>query len=590
MKKLEKTLLTLIRENAQSREEAKEFQKFFLAGNYVSTKQFYGIDIKPYTVELARVTLMVAKELTIKEAADNSEALPLDNLDENIICADALLNEDGTQRQWPEVEAIIGNPPYQSKNKMQAEFGKEYINKLRNAYPEVPGRADFCVYWYYKAHKHLKQNCFAGLIGTNTIRENYSREGSLEYIVNNGGTIVNAVSSQKWTGEAVVNVSIVNWKKGELKDKKILYFENKKNELVLHETDFINSSLSLTTDVASAKVIECNRKPKMVFLGQTHGHEGFLLPVAKAQEIIKKHPNYKDVLKPFLIGYELVAKYKSQPQRFVIDFTLKDINEASAYKELYKKIEKEVLPEREAKAQKQEENNKKITSKNPKAKINKHHINFYNKWWKLSYGREDMLDYLKKVSRYIACARVTQRPIFDFFCKDIHPNDQVLVFAFEDDYSYGIIQSNLHWLWFTKKCSTLGLGFRYTTNTVWDTFPWPQNPTEKQIEKIAQLSKILRVERKAVMEKNKSSLRDVYRVLEKPGKNKLKDLHTDLDNAIIDAYGFDAKKDILQQLLELNKKVAQAESEGKKVQPPGLPNWITDKQKYINDDCVKFIE
>ncbi len=590
MKKLEKTLLTLIRENAQSREEAKEFQKFFEAGNYVSAKQFYGIDIKSYAVELAKVTLMVAKELTIKEATDYSDALPLDNLDENIICADALLNVDGTQRQWIEVDAIIGNPPYQSKNKMQTEFGKEYINKLRNAYPEVPGRADFCVYWFYKAHKHLKPNCYAGLIGTNTIRENYSREGSLDYIVNNGGAIVNAVSSQKWSGEAEVNVSIVNWKKGAFNDKKNLFFENKNNELVLHETDFINSSLSLTTDVASAKIIESNRKPKKVFLGQTHGHVGFLLSVAKAKEIIKKHPNYKEVLKPFLIGYELVAKHRSQPQRFVIDFTLKDINEASAYKELYQKIEKEVLPEREAKAKMQKENNKIITSKNSKAKTNKHHINFYNNWWKLSYGREDMLDYLKKVSRYIACARVTQRPIFDFFCKDIHPNDKVIVFALEDDYSYGIIQSKLHWLWITSKATTLGTGYNYNVASIWDTFPWPQKPTEKQIEKIAQLSKVLRDERNVIMEKNKSSLRDVYRVIEKPGKNKLKDLHTDLDNAVIDAYGFDAKNDLLQQLLELNLKVARAENEGQEVLSPGLPNWIADKQKYVSDDYVEFIE
>ncbi len=590
MKRLEKTLLTLIRENAKTKEEVKEFQKFFLAGNYVSTKQFYGIDIKPYAVELAKVTLMIAKELSIKEANDNSEALPLDNLDENIICTDALLNEDGTERQWTEVDAIIGNPPYQSKNKMQVEFGKEYIDKLRNAYPEVPGRADFCVYWFYKAHKQLKQNGFAGLIGTNTIRENYSREGSLEYIVKNGGTIVNAVSSQNWTGEAVVNVSIVNWKKGEYQNNKLLYFENKNNELIKHEIDFINSSLSLTTDVTSAKVLECNRNPKMVFLGQTHGHEGFLMSVAKAQEIIKKHPNYKDVLKPFLIGYELVAKYKSQPQRFVIDFTLKDTNEASVYKQLYKKIEKEVLPVREAKAKKQEEDNGKITSKNPKANTNKHHINFYNKWWKLSYGREDMIANLNILTRYIVCARRSLRPIFEFISSDIHSNDALVVFSFEDNYSFGIIQSNLHWKWLLVKGATLGGTPAYKTNTVWDTFPWPQNPTEKQIEKIAQLSKNLRNERNAIMDKNKSSLRDVYRVLEKPGKNKLKDLHTDLDNAVIEAYGFDTKKDILQQLLDLNQKVAQAENEGKEVQPPGLPNWIADKQKYISDDCVKFIE
>jgi len=580
MKKLEKTLLTLIRENAKTKKQANEFQKFFEKENYVSTKQFYGIDIKPYAVELAKVTLMVAKELTIKEAPDHSEALPLDNLDGNIICADALLNEDGTERQWSEVDAIIGNPPFQSKNKMQEEFGKEYINKLRNVYSEVPGRADFCVYWFYKAHKHLKENCYAGLVGTNTIRQNYSREGSLDYIVNTGGTIIDAVSSQKWSGEAAVYVSIASWKKGKEKASKNLYFADKNEDLILHEKEFINSSLSLNTDVSSAKVLQCNRNPKMVFLGQTHGYKGFLLSVEKGKALIKKNKKNKKHLFPFLTGKELVAKRDSQPQRFVIDFSFTDdLNELSAYKDLFSILEKEVYPYVEENAKLEIDGKIKPNGRENHLKV----------WWKMWRRREYMLKNINKLSKYIACARVTQRPIFNFFDSEIHPNDALMVFAFEDDYSFGIIQSNLHWLWFTEKCSTLGLGYRYTANSVWDTFPFPQNPSEKQVDKIAKASKKLRDERNAIMEKNKFSLRDVYRILEKSGKNKLRNLHDDLDKAVIEAYGFDMKKNILQQLLELNYEVAQLEKEDKKVRAPGLPDQITDKQKYISDDCVKFI-
>ena len=62
-------------------------------------------------------------------------------------------------------------------------------------------------------------------MGTNTIRQNYSREGGLDYIVANGGTITEAVSSMAWSGEAVVNVSIVNWIKGADKGKKRLYIQ-----------------------------------------------------------------------------------------------------------------------------------------------------------------------------------------------------------------------------------------------------------------------------------------------------------------------------------------------------------------------------
>jgi type II restriction/modification system DNA methylase subunit YeeA len=190
MKLLEKNLLARIRERSTNREDAKRLSEFLQNEPFVSTRQFFGLDVNEYAVELAKVTLMIAKEISVREAFDiHDAALPLDNLDANIRCADALFTD------WPACEAIIGNPPYQSKNKMQQEFGVEYLNRLRAAYPEVNGRADFCVYWFYKAHQHLPEDGYAGLVGTNTIRQNNSRVSSLDYIVQHGGTITNAVSS-----------------------------------------------------------------------------------------------------------------------------------------------------------------------------------------------------------------------------------------------------------------------------------------------------------------------------------------------------------------------------------------------------------
>lgn len=426
---------------------------------------------------------MVAKELSILEQDhryDNKfKPLPLDNLDENIICADALLTADGHQRPWPEVDAIIGNPPFQSKNKMQQEFGVAYINQLRAAYPGVPGRADFCAYWFYRAHKHLKPNAYAGLVGTNTIRQNYSREGSLDYIVQNGGEIFNAVSSQDWSGDAAVFVSIACWKKGVYEGEKTLYYFEDDELKSIHPAT-INSSLSLQTDVTAAQVLQCNKKPKKVFQGQTHGHEGFLLDKAEALKVLKKHPTYAEVLKPFLIGDELVAEVGAQPSRFVIDFTLKDVVRAAQYKELFQRVQLMVLPDRKEKGEAQEKENKAVLKANPKAKVNKHHINFLNKWWKLSYGREDMLEETASMKKYIACSQVTLRPIFEFVSSDIRPNAALIVFAFDEMYSFGILLSSLHWKWFVEKCSTLEGRYRYTTDSIFDTFPWPQAPTKNR--------------------------------------------------------------------------------------------------------------
>ena len=97
--------------------------------------QFFGIDNDHFGVELTKVVLMLAKKLSLDAAVETfsaenddfkgnleltfseDEVLPLDNLDKNILEGDALFMD------WPEARAIVGNPPYQSKNKLQEELG-----------------------------------------------------------------------------------------------------------------------------------------------------------------------------------------------------------------------------------------------------------------------------------------------------------------------------------------------------------------------------------------------------------------------------------------------------------------------------------
>lgn len=560
----------------------------------VSIKQFHGMDYNPFAVELAKVTLMLAKEIAIKETKDwvdtmqiglgfqMEETLPLDNMNENILFADALFTE------WKSTEVIIGNPPFQSNKNMQEEYGGEYVNKVHDSYPEVPGRADYCVYWFYKAHKVLKEGGYAGLIGTNTIRQNYSREGGLDYICKNNGVIFNAVSSQPWSGDAVVFVSIVNWSKGQFDGKKKLYIENKKGEQIEYEVPVINSSLSLNTDVSTAKVLEINRNPKKVFQGQTHGHAGFLLPIPEAKQILLESQKNKNIVKPILIGRELVASKKSQPQRYVIDFTGIDIMEAASYTVPFKRIKEIVLPDREEKANGQEKKNNELLEKNPKANVNKHHINFLKSWWQLSYGRKDMKEELCRISRFVACSRVSARPIFEFVSSEINPNDSIMVFAYADDYTFGIIQSSIHVAWYHERGASLKGDPSYTPNTIWDTFPFPQNPTINDVKKVSNAAKELRDKRNEIMIKHNFTLRDVYRILEEPGSNPLKDLHQKLDDAVLAAYGFGKRKDLLIQLLELNFEVASKIENGEKVQRPGLPKCVKNKKEFVSKDCVKM--
>ena len=129
--------------------------------------------------------------------------------------------------------------------------------------------------------------------------------------------------------------------------------------------------------------------------------------------------------------------------------------------------------------------------------------------------------------------------------------------------------------------------FRYTPESVFDTFPWPQTPSVKQIGDVAAAAQRVRLVRSAALEKMKGGLRALYRTLELPGANPLKDAHATLDAAVLAAYGFSAKKDLLAQLLALNRDVAARIERGQPVTAPGVPKNHPAPKKLVTEDCIR---
>jgi SAM-dependent methyltransferase len=563
----------------------------------VTARQFHGIDNVPFAVELARVTLALAKEFSLLEARDRfkefqadllNQALPFDNLDDNVRCQDALFEP------WPKVDAIIGNPPFQSKNKMQKEFGRAYLNKLRTRYPSVPGRADYCVYWFKRAQDELPDGGRAGLVGTNTIRQNYSREGGLDYIVGNGGVITEAVSSQVWSGEAVVHVSVVNWLKNGIPGKgpRKLFLQlgdNRQSPWEIYEVPIINSALSPRVDVTSARALSANTTPKTCFQGQTHGHEGFLLERESAESLILKSPQSAEVLFPYLTGDEMLSSATCQPARYVIDFHPRNVVESSQFPTLFRRVKELVLPDREKAAKDEEDRNQLAKKESANARVNHHHAQFLSTWWLLSYPRADLIAAIRELPRYIVCVRVTKRPIFEFVDASIRPNDALTVFALADDYSFGILQSQAHWAWFLERCSTLKADFRYTSNTVYNCFPWPQKPSVADVKSVAKAARELRALRRKLMDKNNLDLRELYRTAELPGDNPLKDAQQKLDLAVGTAFGMTARQDPLAFILKLNLDLSARQEMGEPVQGPGLPAIIKDPAPFISLDRIQLL-
>jgi hypothetical protein len=260
-----------------------------------------------------------------------------------------------------------------------------------------------------------------------------------------------------------------------------------------------------------------------------------------------------------------------------LDFGQRDQLQAAAYATAFEWVREKVLPDRLKKSQE---------GIDDEGNVRPHHKQFLSRWWQLSFPRPELIGQIEQLRRYIVCSRVTKRPVFVFVSPQIRPGDALSCFAFHDDYSFGILQSTPHWQWFLSKCSKLTERLRYSPKSVFDTFPWPQSPTIAQIDAVAAAGREVRHVRTAALAKVRGGLRAVYRTLELPGKNPLKDAHAALDGAVLAAYGFSAKKDLLSQLLDLNSDVASRIGAGRPVTAPGIPPSYADRARLISDDCI----
>jgi hypothetical protein len=161
------------------------------------------------------------------------------------------------------------------------------------------------------------------------------------------------------------------------------------------------------------------------------------------------------------------------------------------------------------------------------------------------------------------------------------------VFALDDDYSFGIMQSTLHWIWATARGTKIEERIRYTAE-VWASFPWPQEPTSDEVASIAAAARELRRVRHDLMTTNGWSLRAIHQAADVPGPHPLKDAQMALDKAVDAAYGIAPDQEGTEFLVELNKLVAEDEVKGRKVRGPGLPDQLNPKDpRWTSTDCIE---
>lgn len=485
----------------------------------------HGIELEPFAVKLARVTLWMAHKLAVEELGLDEAVLPLADLS-GIRRADALKVE------WPHANAIIGNPPYIGTKLMRSRLGDDYVAWLEREFGI--GVKDYAVYWFRKAHKSLSRGDRAGLVATNSIREGRNRKTSLDFILRHGGLITEAVSTEKWSGAANVHVSIVNWVSG-------AHPPPSRFRLDGVEVEGITSALRPGKESATA--VPLPRNTGRQFFGVVPGGEGFLLTPDEAEGLLSlSDADYSTVIRPFLIGSDITTDPLQAPTRFVIDFHFNSLEEAMRYPAALAIVRRLVKPHRDTVRRKA----------------------YRERWWRLEEPIVAMRTALAGLSRYVACPAQAKR-VYMIWCKPAWlPSNLTSVFAFEDDYSMGVLSSSLHRRWAIAESTKLKSDPRYTSAS-FATFAWPTSSKGLK-DAIAEAARQMIKRRQEICLERQIGLTRLYNEVEEGAYRDLRDLHVALDEAVVEAYGWPrgVAHDPIESnrlLLELNRAIAAGEVE-----------------------------
>ena len=172
---------------------------------------------------------------------------------------------------------------------------------------------------------------------------------------------------------------------------------------------------------------------------------------------------------------------------------------------------------------------------------------------------------LTGLSCYFAIPKVAKYVVFSPVDIAILPCEANMVIASDDYYILGILNSKIHRLWVKAQSSTLKRDTRYTNTTCFETFPFPQNCSQKIVQKIRNKTIELHEYRTNQMEKRQWGITQLYNEYFHEPASKLYQIHQQLDDLVMKAYNFKSDDDILSKLLELNLQLADKEKRGEKV-------------------------
>ena len=410
-----------------------------------------GIELNSYAAELARVSVWIGEIQWMRRNGFPGSREPILDTLETIECRDAILTSEGEEPEWPDADAIIGNPPFLGGKLLITNLGEDYVSTLFDVYKNrVPHEADLVCYWFVKAGERLGGGAAkrVGLVATNSVRGGANRR-ALERATA-GRKIFDSWSDEPWVIDgAAVRVSLVCFSQSA--DGLTLEFRLNGETVDEIYTDLTARRGAAGVDLTKARRLA--RNAGVAFMGDTKGGP-FDVPGDLARAWLREpaNPNGRpnsDVLKPWMNG---MAVTRRAADKWIIDFGWTMVREEAAlYEAPFQHAQKYVHPMRQ------------------RNRRDSYRLN----WWRHMEPRQGMWMALKGLSRYIVTPCVAKHRLFAWLDARICPDHALIAIARDDDTTFGILHSRFHEAWALRKGTSLEDRPRYTLTTTFETFPFP---------------------------------------------------------------------------------------------------------------------
>jgi hypothetical protein len=471
-----------------------------------------GIEYEEFPARIAEVAMwLMDHQMNLKMSMEFGQyyaRLPLKKA-ANICNANALRIDWNEVVNCNSLTYILGNPPFYGKQ-YQSKSQKEDLNIVLGKI-NGSGVLDYVACWYVKAARYIQNTSIkVGFVSTNSISQG-EQVGILwnELISAYNVKIHFAHQTFCWKNEAkanaAVHVVIIGFANFDTNFKYLFEYTDIKGEPTMRKVRNINPYLIEANDLIILKRTQpITNVPEIVFGSMPNDGGHFLFSDEEKDEFIKKEPQAKILFRPFL-GAEEFLQSKKRWCLWLLNIDPKILRTCP---EVQKRIDLV-------------KQNRLLSTREATRKL----AEFPSLFGEI---RQPNKDYLAIPE--VSSERRKYIPI-GFLKKEIIASNRLKIIPNAEKYSFGILTSLMHMAWVKYTCGRLKSDFTYSNKIVYNNYPWPENPTDKQkeaIEKAAQ--KVL----DARAEFPNSSLADLYDPLTMPPA--LVKAHNELDKAVDLAY------------------------------------------------------